>query len=51
MSSQRQPETGAQGSKTPSDAAIAVRFMLIKAGIFILIPIIASVVAVWLTLK
>jgi hypothetical protein len=35
----------------PSDASRAVRFMLVKAAVFILIPLVAAVVAVMLTLK
>lgn len=35
----------------PSDAIRAVRFMLVKAAIFILVPLIAAIVAVMLTLK
>ena len=34
-----------------SDAQQAIRFMLVKAAIFILIPLVAAVVAVVLTLK
>lgn len=34
-----------------SDAQQAIRFMLVKAAIFILIPLAAALVAVMLTLK
>lgn len=33
------------------DARRAVRFMLVKAAIFILVPLVTAVVAVMLTLK
>lgn len=36
---------------SPSDAQRAIRFMLVKAAIFILIPLLAAAVAVMLTLK
>ena len=35
----------------PSDARKAIRFMVVKAAIFILIPALAAAVAVALTLK
>lgn len=40
-------------SPTPpgDDAAKAIRFMLVKAGIFILIPAVAAAIAVYFTLK
>lgn len=34
-----------------SDAAEAIRFMAVKAAIFILVPLIAAAVAVYVTLK
>lgn len=33
------------------DAAKAVRFMAVKAAIFILVPVLATVIAVMITLK
>lgn len=41
------PERGAAGD----DAAKAIRFMAIKAAIFILVPLLAAVVAVLVMLK
>lgn len=36
--------------KTNDDAAKAVKFLAIKAGIFILIPLLAAAIAVWVML-
>lgn len=41
----------APDSAPNDDVRMAVRFMLVKAAIFILIPLLAAVVAVILTLK
>lgn len=37
--------------KPGDDAAKAIKFMLVKAGIFILIPALAAAIAVYFTLK
>lgn len=36
-----------RAAQARTDAAIAVRFMAIKAAIFILVPLVVSVVLVW----
>ncbi|MFV0296965.1 MAG: phosphoribosylformylglycinamidine synthase-associated small membrane protein [Hyphomicrobiaceae bacterium] len=40
------PEPGVK-SHHGDDAARAIRFMVVKAAIFILVPMLAAVVAVW----
>lgn len=46
------PENAVPTKALPrSDAAEAIRFMAIKAAIFILVPLIAAAVAVYVTLK
>lgn len=40
------PDVGSQGTKARSDEAEAIRFLVIKAAIFILIPLIAAGLAV-----
>lgn len=40
------PEPGEKKVKAKDDAAIAIRYLAIKAAIFILIPVVASVIAV-----
>nr|WP_321525127.1 phosphoribosylformylglycinamidine synthase-associated small membrane protein [uncultured Cohaesibacter sp.] len=48
------PDTPMSGSETPYDhrqeTAKAIRFMVIKAAVFILIPVIASVLAILILL-
>jgi len=39
------------GSTPDSDAAKAIRFLAVKAAIFILLPLVVAAVAVYLTLK
>ena len=40
-----------QQRRGSDDAAQAIRFMAVKAAIFILVPLIAAIVAVYFTLK
>lgn len=36
-----------RAARTKRDAAIAVRFMAVKAAVFILLPLVVAVVMVW----
>ena len=46
-----EPTVSRTSESDQTDARRAIRFMLVKAAVFILIPLIAAVVAVALTLK
>lgn len=46
-----EPSGAPKSGTDPLDARRAIRFMLVKAAIFILVPAVAAVVAVMLTLK
>lgn len=45
------PDRAAKPTPARSDAAEAIRFMAVKAAIFILVPLIAAAIAVYVTLK
>lgn len=42
---------GERQHQASEDAAKAIRFMAVKAAIFILVPLLAAVIAVMITLK
>ena len=46
-----EPTSTRRADEEASDAAHAIRFMLVKAAIFILLPLAVAAVAVMLTLK
>lgn len=51
MSQSPKPDPADRAKANREEANKAIRFLLVKAAIFILIPLVASIIAVWFTLK